>query len=158
MNRIDGYIQSTNKKAGVIATFNTLILGAVAKVLTDVSQHAGSISEWSGTSPALLLAPALLSGLSLLFVIFSVIPYLESGTKTEKHKSNIFFGDISSQEVDRYVSRVKNLKDEETLIDLSRQVYVLSQGAHQKFKCLRTSFWFLIFAGLSILSLYPFYL
>ena len=71
MNRIDGYIQSTNKKAGVTATFNTLILGAVAKTLTDVSQHAGSISEWSGTSPALLLAPAVLSGLSLLFVIFT---------------------------------------------------------------------------------------
>lgn len=157
IRRIDAYTRSTNTKAGVVATFNSLILGTTARCLENVTGQVESLSAWTGCSLWWLIVPATLSGFSLLFTVLAVLPYLGSDDE-EDYTSLIFFQDIALKEVQAYVNQVKKIDEDAAIEDLSRQAYALAEGASQKFFLLKIAFWFLIGAGLSILVLYPFYL
>ncbi len=49
------------------------------------------------------------------------------------YKSNIYFGDIISCEIDLYRSNIKSLGEEELKDDLSRQIYICADICNQKF-------------------------
>jgi len=50
-----------------------------------------------------------------------------------EYKSNLYFGDIVSFEIDSYRSTIKSLGEEELRDDLSMQVYICAAICNQKF-------------------------
>ena len=50
-----------------------------------------------------------------------------------EYKSNIYFGDIVSCEMDSYRSTIKSLDEEELKDDLSKQIYICADICNQKF-------------------------
>lgn len=150
-------MRSTNAKAGVVATFNSIVLGTTARCLENVVEEVDALSVWTGCSLWWLLIPVLFSGVSLVLTALAVIPYLESSSGSER-SSLIFFRDIASKEAEKYVEEATEIDDAAATKDLARQVHAVSEGAYQKFCYLQFAFRLLIVAGISILILYPFYL
>lgn len=51
------------------------------------------------------------------------------------YKSNIYFADIVSCEIDSYRSTIKSLDEEELKDDLTKQIYICADICNQKFIC-----------------------
>lgn len=120
ISRFDHYYASVNFKSSFLVLGNITILGFL------LSEN--SISFYTGLIMFLIL-------ISLVFVLLAINPYLK---QYQGSNSVLYFGDIANSE-SIFKNKVGTLSEEEYILDLKEQVYVLAIGLKKKFSYLNVS-------------------
>lgn len=153
--RIDFYINTTNTKAAFILSVNSLLFGLLAlngeQLLADFHHRGLHV-----TMAVVLAVLGALLILSLGFAISVIAPFLDSGSRTNKYHSKIFFGSIAKFEEVDYLGAVKNLIEKDADEDLARQIYVVAKGADGKFARLQTASRLLLWGSIPLILFFMF--
>lgn len=143
IERFDGYYAEINNKGSFILAFNTLIISGFLIGITDLITliPCYELTKFKIAISVIIL----LSILSMVFTIFSIIPYLDS-CKT----SFWFFNDIANRKKEDFLKEINAQKKSEEKKDLENQIYYLAIGLKAKHKKIKTA---LIFNLLQMLLL-----
>lgn len=120
ISRFDHYYASVNFKSSFLVLGNITILGFLL--------NEKSISFYTGIIVFLIFT-------SLVYVLLAIKPYLKP---YEGSGSIVFFGDIANDE-SIFKNKVRTLSQEEYILDLQEQVYILAKGLKKKFSYLNFS-------------------
>ena len=147
LSRIDEYLSRVDNKAAFWIGINTFIIGST---LLGNQLLSFSWDTCLNVITNLLCGGCLLSAfLGILFGLLSTCAFLAPGNK-DSYQTLLFFGAISSYSLDYYKDRIAqiNSDSEEIIIDLTRQVHLLSQALMKKFSRLKYS---MIFTFISVI-------
>lgn len=114
ISRFDHYNGTVNFKSSFLVLGNITILGFLL--------NEKSISLYTGIIVFLIFT-------SLVCVLLAIKPYLKP---YQGSSSILFFGDIANNE-GIFKNKVRTLSEEEYILDLQEQVYILATGLKKKF-------------------------
>lgn len=119
LKRYDVYIATTNFKAALLATLNTLLFK-----VTLYPDHS-SYSTYPSIKAAIDAILALTIFLAIFYVLYTIWPELWSkgSSKNKTKKSLIFFEDVKSVSVSDYKRRIQLVEKKTFINDLSGQVH-----------------------------------
>lgn len=129
ISRYDHYYASVNFKSSFLVLGNITILGFVLSNKAQINNY-------------FFYALVLLVASSLISILLAIKPYLK---KYNGKASIIFFNDISNSTYQEYHNKINKLSQKEYIVDLEKQVYVLSQGLSKKFLYLNIATFTFIF-------------
>lgn len=132
IKRYDSYIATINFKSGLITTFNFGIFAGLLLKASDLLPDSG-FYMWAIAINLVLIA--LFSLLSVIFVINSIKPKLESSEKL-KPTSVVFFGSVAEYEREDYLKKFESMDANSFLEDISGQVHEVARITKSKFNSL----------------------
>ena len=139
LTRMDGYITSTNSKAGMLLAYETFLLGAF---ILKADEFLDPIAvDWVRISSIVLITVFGLACVVSLVLTPSVVqPFLKSNSRPGKYHSQIYFGDVSRvANAKKFVELVHGADANSRLDDLAQQVHIVAEAANRKFERLRWS-------------------
>mgnify|MGYP000729926887 CR=1 FL=1 len=144
LNRYDHYIESIQSKSNLYIGLNTLMLGGIVTLLTNIS-----LCKMNFVLCAIVLIIAFLSIISIIITLFAIKPHLSSGSS---NNSIIFFNNVSKISHDKYLENIENSTDETLKNDIVNQVHCVATGLTNKYRNLSKVSWLLTiqFAALLI--------
>ena len=134
LHRFDRFYSSIDTKGLFILSFNGIFLGFI------FSQHSIITSITSINIHFFLILSILLSILSFIFVILSIMPFLNSN-----NKSVWFFKDIKEMGFDSFNKRIDSLTKKSQNEDINSQIFHLSKGLTKKYRRITIALWFTLF-------------
>ncbi|RYZ21834.1 MAG: hypothetical protein EOO16_11500 [Chitinophagaceae bacterium] len=140
IGRYDHYYDSVNTKGSFIIGLNTFLLGGLLAGYVGLYEKI-EIPQWI---VALIIAFGLCSILSSMLTVFAIHPFLNSGNKDTKKRSQIFFGSVSQYDRENFIEAFKARTEQQIVNDLSCQVWILATGLTKKYDYLRIAGWLLI--------------
>lgn len=142
IQRIDEYTSGINTKGTLIVAFNTFLFGSV---ITQHEEFLAMAKACSCTKTVYILFVLLCTAelLSTFFVGLAVFPYMKSGNSdADGYRSHMFFKSIAEFSSDEaYHASCAQQTEEQTLIDLQKQIYVLSKGLTDKHHWIGYAMW-----------------
>lgn len=144
IDRFDQYFDGVNNKSNIVLGFGTLIFGSLVAVYPSLTK----VVEFNWIMHANFGILVTLGFVSMLILIFTSIPHLESSGK-----SIHFFQSISNMGESAFITKSKNFDIEEEIKDLREQVFHLANGLSKKFKRLRIA---LILLGIQMILMIPY--
>ena len=130
------WVRTADSKVAPLFAINIAMLGFLAALIKSLPAWTISPAIFSSITVILLVV-------SMLFLALTMFPRL-IGPKD----SSIFFGGISKQSEDKYLSEMSSMTDDEFQKDILRQVYRNAEIANSKYANLRLAF---IFTFVSII-------
>jgi len=140
IDRLDGFIKSTNSKAAILSTFNVFVVSSILLGWNDLqSLFQKNGSETNECFIAALSFIAIGAALiSLVSAFLAINPFLKSSAAPLKYHSALFFEHIAEHSSpEDYLMQIKELEDDSLTEDLSRQAHALAEGASSKFANLK---------------------
>jgi len=135
IKRTDGYISTTNNKAALLLAAN----GALATIFTNkISEFSNLFGKSDAYSLVFFVFIFLISSsilLSISYSLKSIVPDMRTSTLEDANAlSNISFVYISrNSDYKEYYNKFKSVSEDEILIDMCAQSYILSNIAKVKF-------------------------
>jgi hypothetical protein len=145
ISRFDTYAGTTNAKAGLVLTFNSFAVTALAlksgDVIEQFTDHPGA-TKWV----AMLLAIATISALgSIAFAFAAAAPYLGSPKSPGKYHSILFFEHVAEHASGAdYLAAVTGHNEPLLLAELATQARAVASGVKNKFRRLRLAVWLIL--------------
>lgn len=140
IKRYDGYIGATNTKIAVILSYCMAYVGGVAFKIIDLSAKRNTDLIWW-----IALIVAAISVAATLYAAYhaytALNPQTPPGRAQHEKPSIVFFGDVANLVGGRdgYVTRFKEISDNEIVEDLARQAHVLASIVSNKMGTLNRS-------------------
>ncbi len=132
IKRYDSYIATINFKSGLITTFN---FGVFAGLLVKAPELLPNSGFYLWAISISLIVIALFSMLSILFVMDSIKPKLDSSKKPSP-SSVIFFSSVAELDREGYIGKFKDTDADAFLEDISGQVHEVASITKSKFNSL----------------------
>lgn len=126
LDRYDHYIESIQSKCNLYIGLNTLLLGGIITLLTNIS-----LCKMNCMLYALVIIITLSSIISIIITLSAIKPHLSGGAS---NSSLIFFNDVSKTSHDKYLENIDNTTDETFKNDLVNQVHCVAGGLSNKYK------------------------
>lgn len=144
LERYDHYIESIQSKSNLYIGLNTLIMGGIITLLTNINS-----CKMNFILSAIVMIIAFMSIISILITLFAIKPHLSSGSS---NNSIVFFNNVSKISYDKYLESIDNVTDEIFKNDMVNQVHCVATGLTNKYRNLSKVSWLLTiqFAALLI--------
>ena len=134
--RLLDWIKTADTRISLILPLATAMLGAVAALTPSFSKWTWCIGISIGLSVILLAC-------SLIFISVALFPRTNG-----PNNSMIFFGGISSGDLETFRNAVNELESDNYINDLINQCYINAKIASIKFKWVKKSLMFLLFSSI----------
>jgi len=149
LQRIDHYYNGVNLKGTFFLGVNTFILGGCLASF----QSDGVVNTYDIWLLLSFLLVVLLSLISVAFVLWAILPFLNHG-KSYDYESIIFFGSIANRSFKQFHQEVEQISTDSFEKDITRQIHILSAGLQSKYIRIRNAG---VFLFLSLTSTIPFF-
>jgi len=142
IGRFDTYAGTTNTKAGVVLTFDSFAVTALALKASDIIGQFEKYPIATVWVAGLLALVTISSLLSMAYAFAAISPYLRSPKAPGKYHSILFFEHVAEYASDGdYLEALKRHDEEGLLVELSTQARAVAIGLRGKFRLLRKSVW-----------------
>ncbi len=131
------WIEAAASKAASLFAINTTMLGLLVTLKKFFPQWS-MLGEICGIIAAVILV---IGTVCLMLTMFPKLKGTKSSFASPKY-SNIFFGEIIQQDINRYTSKMKKLSSnsDEYQNDILNQIYLNAALAHSKYKLIQWAF------------------
>jgi hypothetical protein len=138
LQRLDGYVNTTNARAPLVMTFNTFVVGGTVLQWRTIVQEFTEAS-WAVTVASILLVVIGGAALVSLALVFRIIaPSHAGGSGSATPQSLIFFEEIARHaSADAYATRVSGVTEAALMADLARQAMGVATSLREKYQILR---------------------
>jgi len=126
LNRLDGFIESSQNKSNLYIALNVAILGGIITLLSALK-----VKEFECVLVHILILVSIMAIVSLLIILLLLNPYLKSSLTEEK--SLFFFRDIADESPNEYNDRSASADELSIMYDLSSQIHSLSSALSKKY-------------------------
>jgi len=132
MERYDHYYDSVNNKGNLYLTLNTFLFGGIITAYYSIKESL------VGKCDILFFvwASLICCGLSLLFTLWAIIPYLSRQRNSIK-SSLLYFGDVSNVSIGSFTNKYAEITEDKVYEDFLQQVHLLAIGLQNKFRRLQ---------------------
>lgn len=132
MERYDHYYDSVNNKGNLYLTLNTFLFGGIITAYYNIKESL----VWKCDILFFVWAALICCGLSLLFTLWAIIPYL-SRQKNSIKNSLLYFGDVSNVSIGSFTKKYAEITEDKVYEDFLQQVHLLAIGLQNKFRRLQ---------------------
>ena len=112
-------------------------------MLAALASKTPTIDKWSVPIWMALSFTILFLSLTIIFCLCATFPRTDS-----QKPSNIFFGGITSKNIDDFTRQIEATKKQEILTDLSHQIHINAQIASIKYTWIQRALFTLIIASI----------